>query len=192
MPYTTSSSDFYSLLQIPRDASPNDIKIAYHRTLLRLHPDKQPRPRHDAVIAAHSKTTDQASVDVALLKEACRTLLDAGSRAAYDGSLRREVHAQSYGPRPAHVVSLEEFTTVIETAGAGSGTGMDADADADAAQEWWYRCRCGGTYRITQDDLENGTHLVGCESCSEVIWVGYEEAPVTENEEERGDTRIER
>ncbi|KAI9455728.1 hypothetical protein HD554DRAFT_2147454 [Boletus coccyginus] len=145
MLYTTRSpSDFYTLLQIFPDASPNDIKLAYHRTLLRLHPDKQSRPRHHGVVvnATADPPPEEESVDVALLKDAYRTLSDVGLRAAYDGS----------------------------------GT-------ANAAQEWWHRCRCGGTYRITQGDLENGTHLVGCDSCSEVIWVGYEEAPVTEDEE---------
>ena len=179
------SSDFYSLLQIPRDASPNDIKIAYHRTLLRLHPDKQFRLRTQRDIALLDTTADSSrsppdeSVDVALLKDAYRTLSDADLRAAYDGSLRRETHARSRGPRPAQVVSLEEFTTIEtdETGSSGIGT------EADVAQEWWHRCRCGGTYRITQDDLENGMHLIGCESCSEVIWVGYEEVPVMEDEE---------
>jgi diphthamide biosynthesis protein 4 len=174
------SSDFYSLLRIPRDASPNDIKIAYHRTLLRLHPDKQSRPRtHRDIVLLD--TPPKESVDVALLKEAYRTLSDVGLRAAYDASSRREEHTRSRGPRPAQVVSLEEFTTIepVETGSSGTGTGMEADA----AQEWWHRCRCGGAYRITQNDLENGMHLVGCESCSEVIWVGYEEVPVTEDEE---------
>lgn len=174
---TRSPSDFYTLLQIFPDASPNDIKLAYHRTLLRLHPDKQSRPRHHGVVvnATADPPPDEESVDVALLKDAYRTLSDVGLRAAYDGALRRKEHARTGGPRPAQVVSLEEFNT-METVETGSGT-------ANAAQEWWHRCRCGGTYRITQDDLENGTHLVGCESCSEVIWVGYEEAPVTEDEE---------
>ncbi|KAN0100182.1 DnaJ domain containing protein [Tylopilus felleus] len=182
MLYTTLSPDFYTLLHIPRDASPNDIKIAYHRTLLRLHPDKrsqsQSRPRHhDSNITAANvdpPPPEEAPVDMALVKEAYRTLSDAGLRAAYDSSLRREERARSYGPRPAQVVSFEEFTAVHETTEVGSpGRGP---AEAEEAQEWWHGCRCGGTYRITQDDLENGTHLVGCESCSEVIWVGYEEA----------------
>ncbi|KAI9569494.1 hypothetical protein HD554DRAFT_2020281, partial [Boletus coccyginus] len=137
-------SDFYTLLQIPPDASPNDIK---HRTLLRLHPDKQSRPRHHGVVVVNA--TADPSLEEGLV----------------DVALRRKEHARSSGPRPAQVVSLEEFTT-MET-------------------EWWHRCRCGGTYLIMHGDLENGTHLVGCENCSEVIWVGYEEAPVTEDEEEQ-------
>lgn len=198
MLYTTPPSDFYTLFQIPRNASPSDIKFAYHRTLLRLHPDKlqqsRPTPHHSALVAVNAANsictdpppTEAASVDVALLKEAYRTLSDVGLRAVYDGSLRREEHARSRGPRPAQVVSLEEFTPIEteteaeETGGSGTGTPVEGDA---AQASWWYGCRCGGTYRITQDDLESGTHLVGCESCSEVIWVGYEEAEDEDEEE---------
>ncbi|KAG6380732.1 hypothetical protein JVT61DRAFT_5112 [Boletus reticuloceps] len=174
------SSNFYNLLQIPRDASLKDIKAAYHRTLLRLHPDKQTQARHH-----HHAPPEEAFgfVDVALLKEAYRTLSDAGLRAVYDRSLRREEHARSCGPRPAQVVSLEEFTALTETREFGAGSSAEVEADADAVREWGHRCRCGGMYRITQDDLENGAHLVGCESCSEVIWVGYEEAPAMGDEE---------
>lgn len=200
MLYTTSS-DFYTLLQIPRCAPPSDIKIAYHRTLLRLHPDKQSRPRNHSSIAPAVSDVDtpadptrnrprpllspppeEASVDMALLKEAYKTLSDVGLRAAYDGLLRREEsrHVLSCGSRPAQVVSLEEFTAVETVTEIGSGAEMGAEVDS--TQEWRYRCRCGGMYRITQDDLENGTHLVGCESCSEVIWVGYEEAVISEDE----------
>ncbi|KAF8844125.1 hypothetical protein BDN67DRAFT_890631, partial [Paxillus ammoniavirescens] len=153
---------FYSLLCIPRDAPSADIKIAYHRILLLLHPDKQFQPRV-GTCGDHSRPGD---VDIALLKEAYTTLSDPSSRAAYDSLLRLEANAKSRGPRPAQVVSLEEFTPE-----AVRGEGED---EATTGQEWHYGCRCGGTYRITDDDMENGKHLVGCESCSEVIWVGYE------------------
>lgn len=178
--FCTPLSDFYSLLQVPRDASLHDIKIAYHHTLLRLHPDKQPRlrtrPNIDSALDTATLTPnpvrhpEEGSVDMAVLKEAYRTLSDVGLRTAYDGSLRREEHARSRGPRPAQVVSLEEFTA----------TEMGTETETGTAQEWRYGCRCGGMYRITEADLENGTHLVGCESCSEVIWVGYEEAMTEE------------
>ncbi|KAF9245630.1 hypothetical protein BU15DRAFT_40930, partial [Melanogaster broomeanus] len=151
---------FYSLLRIPRDVPSGDIKIAYHRILLLLHPDKQTQ-RTDAAL----DRTPTRDVDVALLKEAYTTLSDPSSRAAYDNLLRREANANSRGPRPAQVVSLEEFQLQAER-----GRGENEEL------EWHYCCRCGGTYRITEDDMESGKHLVGCESCSEVIWVGYEVA----------------
>lgn len=187
----TPLSDFYSLLQIPRDASLNDIKVAYHHTLLRLHPDKQARSRAhpgvgvtlDAVTPTQSRRSPprEETGDMALLKEAYRTLSNMDSRAAYDVLLRREERAQLNGPRPAQIISLEEFTTI--EADMGKGIGTVTVTETGAAQEWQYRCRCGGTYRITEDDLENGTHLVGCENCSEVIWVGYMEAVITDEEE---------
>ncbi|KAH0837891.1 hypothetical protein J3R83DRAFT_6121 [Lanmaoa asiatica] len=127
---------------------------------------------------------------MALLKEAYRTLSDVGLRAVYDESLLRQEkeheheHARSRGPRPAQVVSLEEFTAVEAlVTGAETETGLGTEASDAVWQEWLYRCRCGGMYHITEGDLQSGTHLVGCESCSEVIWVGYEEVVVLEDED---------
>lgn len=39
---------------------------------------------------------------------------------------------------------------------------------------WVYPCRCGGQYVVTEQMLDAGQHLVGCASCSEVVWAGYE------------------
>lgn len=89
------------------------------------------------------------------------------------------------GSRPAQVVSLEEFQEFqefqSETAGEVSSKMEDDGVSVDDHNQWegraiyTYPCRCGGMYKLTTDDLESGHHLVGCESCSEVIWVGYEE-----------------
>lgn len=62
------------------------------------------------------------------------------------------------GPRPAQVISLEEF---------------EERGDAEDGL-WVYPCRCGGQYVVTEQMLDAGQHLVGCASCSEVVWVGYE------------------
>lgn len=67
----------------------------------------------------------------------------------------------STGPRPAQVISLEEFKEVPDNVSEDEGV-------------WQYQCRCGGMYRITSSDMDKGHHLVGCDSCSEVVWVGYE------------------
>ncbi|KAH7886267.1 hypothetical protein F5I97DRAFT_1241567 [Phlebopus sp. FC_14] len=156
IPCTFSPLDFYALLRIRRDASSSDIKIAYHQILFHSHPDKQSRS------ARHPES--QSSADIALLKEAYKTLVDPSSRAAYDKLLRRQDES-SQSPRPAQIVSLEDFVVHPD---CGDEDGFE--------QEWYYACRCGGTYRITENDLESGRHLVGCESCSEVIWVGYQVA----------------
>jgi diphthamide biosynthesis protein 4 len=136
-------TDYYALLGITRSASPNTIKAAYHRALLRLHPDKQ-RPSGD--------DDPSSSANIGLVQDAYLTLSTTTQRAAYDAQFELIRKA----PRPAQVVSLEDFDC------------------SDADVEWSLACRCGGMYRVTEDDLERGRHLVGCESCSEVVWVGYE------------------
>jgi diphthamide biosynthesis protein 4 len=144
-------TDYYSLLRITRSASPNTIKAAYHRALLHAHPDK-----------IRQRTDDSPQpADVGLLHDAFVTLSSATLRSAYDaqgmGSCRTD-------PRPSQVVSLERF----ERSGP-------EDPYGDAISTCWtFPCRCGGKYEVTEDHLERGLHLVGCGSCSEVIWVGYE------------------
>ena len=139
--------DFYQLLAVPKDASVADIKAAYHRALLQAHPDKQPR-----------RSPSRVDVDIAMLQKAYQTLSDSQLRAAYDLELKQR--SQSLGPRPAEIVSLEDFE--------------DESTAEDEEGPWRYRCRCGGWYRITTALMDKGEHLVSCNSCSEVVWVGYE------------------
>ncbi|KAF8167567.1 hypothetical protein B0H34DRAFT_646716, partial [Crassisporium funariophilum] len=137
---------FYQLLSVRKDASVGEIKAAYHRALLRFHPDKR-----DA-----STAPDQ--VDIDLLKEAYTVLSNPELRHAYNAKTERSTYLSA--PRPAQVVSLEDFD---EEVGQGENDGP-----------WRYPCRCGGSYRISVDLMEKGEHLIACNSCSEVVWVGYE------------------
>jgi len=82
------------------------------------------------------------------------TLSTPNLRAEYDSL--RSVTSKS-APRPAQIVSLDDFE------------------ESGSDDTWRYICRCGGMYRITSREMEEGHHLVGCSSCSEVIWVGYEQ-----------------
>ncbi|KAF8240905.1 DnaJ-domain-containing protein [Tricholoma matsutake] len=140
------SLDFYQILSVSRDASAADIKIAYHRALLLFHPDK------NGVRSADSRTP--SSISISQIKEAYIVLSTPSLRAEYNSS--RHI-ASTSGPRPAQLISLDDF---------------EESVDRDM---WRYRCRCGGVYSITTSDMEEGHHLVRCNSCSEVIWVGYEQ-----------------
>lgn len=139
--------DFYAVLAVSPSAPDAAIKHAYHHALLQHHPDKR-RP-HTSIL----------HIDIGLLKQAYETLASPASRAAYDAARQQQTAAQQAGPRPAQVVSLEDW--------------VEAEGD-DGHTRWIYACRCGGQYLITVADMEAGQHLVGCNSCSEVVWAGYE------------------
>lgn len=112
---------------------------------------------HRTLLQSHpDKNSNQHSsqpIDIALIKEAYATLSNPQLRAKYD--TQRSYSAAL--PRPAQVVSLEHFKEELEV-----------------EDVWRYACRCGGFYRITATLMEQGEHLIACNSCSEAIWVGYE------------------
>lgn len=126
------------MLEVSPTSSYAQIKVAYRRALLKFHPDK-------------SKVGNP--IDIAKLKDAYNILSSPSLRAEYD---QRRRDRASTGPRPAQLISLEDF---------------------DEAEEgvWYHTCRCGGAgYVIKEEHMEAGTHLIACDSCSEVVWVGYE------------------
>jgi diphthamide biosynthesis protein 4 len=147
--------DYYALLAVTRAATCTDIKRAYRRALLRSHPDKR---RADGECGEEAEM-----VPVALLKEAYETLSETEARARYDSALSGSRgggggrgNGKKSTPRPAQIISLDEFA-FEENSG------------------WWtHLCRCGGAYKIGNEELDQGVHLVGCGSCSECVWVGYE------------------
>lgn len=144
---TSHTLDCYKLLGVERNASQEEIKRAYHRALLTSHPDKR------AAAAGGPHDADERP-PIALLKEAYATLSQPELRAQHDADLA----AAKAGPRPAAVLSLDDLQ---EGEDAWEGT-------------WRWTCRCGGIFRISEAQMEEGQHLIGCSSCSEVIWVGYE------------------
>ncbi|TFK68240.1 hypothetical protein BDN72DRAFT_769613, partial [Pluteus cervinus] len=142
---------YYQLLAIPRDASTEDIKIAYHRSLLQFHPDKQ----------AGRNANASSSIDITSIKEAYTTLTTPDLRKRYDLSQQLR-DTPPVCSRPAQIISLEDFKEVQPVDGS------------DEISEWHHPCRCGGQYVITVLQMESGQHLVGCTSCSEMVWVGFQ------------------
>ncbi|TFK26732.1 DnaJ-domain-containing protein [Coprinopsis marcescibilis] len=151
-PDAWGSTNYYDVLSTQCESSDGEIKAAYHRALLRHHPDKQ--QNRDMAIKKAEKT-----VEISLIQEAFTVLSDAKRRLRHDAELKKR--STTHAPRPAQVVSLEEWTSI------GSG-------DEEEEGPWRYPCRCGGQYRLTVDMMEADDHLIGCDSCSEVVWAGYE------------------
>jgi len=144
--------DLYRILEIQEDASQDEIKRAYHRALLRHHPDKK---RTDDSVLSPVPTVDA-------LREAFRILSNPSSRQSYDQRPKSTTHSVNQmpvmGSRPANVVSLDDCQEVVQ----------------GASLTWTYSCRCGGLFAISEQLLEEDVHLVGCDSCSEALWIGYE------------------
>lgn len=142
--------DYYLVLGIQRTSTDQEIKHAYHRKLLSLHPDKVPVGRDTA-----QRPQD---FDAALLKEAYQVLSSPHLRQQHDELLvSKQPDRTPSGQRPAQVVSLEDF-----------------DESPSREGEWIFECRCGSSYRITEAQMEDDVHLIGCDGCSETVWVGYE------------------
>lgn len=135
------------------------LKRAYHRALLKHHPDKsaaRPRPPSEAGRAeGRGFSVDEVS-------EAFAVLSDAGRRADYDTALRLAASEDGQGRLP-------RFQTGIEN------VDLD-DLEYDEASETWSRgCRCGNEhgYSVGEADLEEasdyGELMVGCADCS--LWL---------------------
>lgn len=137
------------------DASARDdpsalIKRAYHRALLRNHPDK-------------TKTASSSKAPVYSIDQISRAFVVLSSpaqRAAYDASLRR-----AHAARPA----ATRFQTGVEN------VDLD-DLPFDDAQARWHRsCRCGNPrgYAFDEADLmdaaDDGLLMVACQDCS--LWL---------------------
>ncbi|KAH7329303.1 Diphthamide biosynthesis protein 4 [Stachybotrys elegans] len=141
------------------------VKQAYHRTLLRNHPDKA-----SSSVALY--TVDQISL-------AFTVLSSPRQRAAYDAILRL-----SRDPQPAN--SQSDFQTGMDD------FDLD-DLDFDEASQSWYRpCRCGNPrgFQIDVEDLElageGGEVVVGCQDCSLWVRVHFAVAGNTDSESPAG------
>jgi curved DNA-binding protein len=62
--------DYYAILGVPRNATPEEIKEAYRRLAKEYHPDKNPSP--------------EAEERFKLINEAYQVLSDPAKRAEYD------------------------------------------------------------------------------------------------------------
>jgi len=131
--------------------SQQELKTAYHRALLKHHPDR---------VAGGTPLPSRSTVTVDEITQAYKTLSDPDSRADYDRFL-----AQSTAGKP----SARVHHTGLET------VDLDSLAFDEQAQIWSRSCRCGDCkgFVVTESELENhvedGELMVGCKGCS--LWL---------------------
>ncbi|KAJ5095939.1 hypothetical protein NUU61_005295 [Penicillium alfredii] len=186
---TASNTDYYEILSLPFTGSTatvlskQQIKLAYHKALLKHHPDKAGAVAQDAglkgVPAANGifsrsddDTARRRSYTIDEITTAYKTLSDPLLRAEYDRSLRLDRSKAAEREKAGDV-----FHTGLEIVDLED---LACDEDGGAGDEHggacWYRgCRCGDErgFLVTEGDLEreaeHGEIVIGCRGCS--LWL---------------------
>jgi diphthamide biosynthesis protein 4 len=155
---------YYKILGLSRPTSSTlskqDVRAAYHRTLLRYHPDK-------AIASLSTERTiprqDEESYTVDQITQAYHTLSSPLTRAVYDQQL-------DSSPRGKKVKWTEE--TLHNGVEVHDLEDLVYDEDINV---WSSGCRCGDShgYVLTEPELERETSegeiYVACKGCS--LWV---------------------
>ena len=95
-----AKSDFYKLLDLPRNASEADLKKAYRRLAMKYHPDRNPGDK-----AAEDKFKEA--------KEAYEVLSDASRRAIYDQHGHAGIEASRQGSGGGGFSGAEQFSDIF-------------------------------------------------------------------------------
>lgn len=181
----------YEVLALPQslldDTKPDQIPVlikqAYHRALLRHHPDKAPQShaQHSTPIATTHHHHNQPTYTIDQITTAHTTLSNPALRAKYDAQLRLSTENSRFGAG-AGSSSSAAFQTGVET--------VDLDDLACDDGGWYRSCRCGNDrgFAFGEDDLEEagdlGELLVGCADCS--LWLRVCFAVVVDEEDDDG------
>ncbi|EYE92254.1 uncharacterized protein EURHEDRAFT_380343 [Aspergillus ruber CBS 135680] len=162
--------DYYTILNIPFTSSATlttqQLKLAYHRALLRHHPDKTNTKEADLASTPdhHDEpTTNTYTIDQ--ITTAYKTLSSPTLRTEYDRALRLD---------RAKTVDREKNGTVFHTGleVVDLEDLVEDDNDNNGEGVWYRGCRCGDErgFMITEGDLEReiegGEVVVGCRGCS--------------------------
>lgn len=177
---TMTEPTHYEVLAIPKsliedsskDQIPKIIKQAYHRALLRHHPDKTNKP-HRTGPATTTTTSISPAPTVDQITRAYTTLSHLGERTAYDRHLALTRNPTTTTSAGGSRDASATFQTGIETVDLDD---LDYTEDAALATTRWHRgCRCGNEegFAFGEDDLEEagdlGELVVGCQDCS--LWL---------------------
>ncbi|PWY85978.1 hypothetical protein BO70DRAFT_254086, partial [Aspergillus heteromorphus CBS 117.55] len=167
--YTILSLPFTSSTSIATSLSKQQLKAAYHKALLKHHPDKTPSATPNDPDLPPSL---QRPYTIDEITTAYKTLSDPSLRTEYDRSLRLDRARVAEREKTGTVFHTGLEVVDLEDLEFEEGGGAQADGDGD----YWYRgCRCGDEkgFLVTEEDLEreaeHGEVVVGCRGCS--LWM---------------------
>jgi len=146
--------DLYQVLKVPSDCNQDEIKKAYFRRSLELHPDK----------ATDSSRANELKIKFQILSEVYKILSDTKSREKYDSqfifSRNRSINTNS---------TIYEIIPLREC--------------AELEDSYCYDCRCSGQFNLSKqciDDVRDNSierrlpdqelsFIVDCDTCSNSI-----------------------
>ncbi|OKL56542.1 Diphthamide biosynthesis protein 4 [Talaromyces atroroseus] len=192
-----TNKNYYQILNIPFSnnnsptvVSKQQLKNAYHKALLKYHPDKAGTATAKAAPVSSSSSRTNAVYTVDDITDAYKVLSDPVLRAEYDREwiLRRSGNDDKDAGEVAFHTGLE----VVDLEDMGY-----QDDGHEGSSSYWYRgCRCGDEkgFIVTEDELEteaqHGEILVGCRGCSLWMKVLFAVAGEEEEEEEEEEAEI--
>ncbi|KAJ5129874.1 uncharacterized protein N7515_005913 [Penicillium bovifimosum] len=185
MTRTACSVDFYEILSLPFTGSSStvlskqQIKLSYHKALLKHHPDKAGAVARETGLngpttststpnsfLARSDDTSRQPYTIDQITTAYKTLSDPVLRAEYDRSLRLD---------RLKVAEREKTGDVFHTGLEVVDLEDLACEEAEAGDCWYRGCRCGDErgFLVNEEDLEreaeHGEIIIGCRGCS--LWL---------------------
>lgn len=183
----TALVSHYEVLSLPQslldeskdDQIPTVVKQAYHRALLRHHPDKAPLKPSSS--SSPSTTTASPAYTIDQITTAYTTLSQPSPRATYNAYLRT---------LPTNTTSStpSTFQTGIETLDLDDLASEESASPPTTTTTWFKPCRCGNErgFVFGEADLEEagdlGELIVGCQDCS--LWLRVCFAVVEEEEDD--------
>ncbi|PLW23019.1 hypothetical protein PCASD_14085 [Puccinia coronata f. sp. avenae] len=168
-----TEANYYELLQVSKDATASEIRIAYLRLIKLHHPDKLEQSSHHPSLTPKPRHTQTTISDHRLAQElihAYATLVDPISRKEYDLTRLNsgpENHRTSSSKSNIKIVSqvldLSEFTQLEAE-----------EPDENQGERFIFPCRCGGNFLINEVQMEADINIIGCDGCSLNVKVEYQ------------------
>ncbi len=141
--------NLYEILGCSPSATADEIRDAYQKQILRLHPDKLQQYEADMTDCEREEKLHQYHA----ANRAWKVLGDANCRKEFDASWKQRTLAQLWPVQDD--VEFEDF-----------------DFDVDSSS-YSHACRCGGEYRLTESDATFRVDYVCCAFCSLCVKVVY-------------------
>ncbi|KAA8648929.1 diphthamide biosynthesis protein 4 [Aspergillus tanneri] len=181
--------DHYEILNLPFTGTPTalskqQLKIAYHKALLKHHPDKASMVAKDAHIQVTRPSSPSSTFDsshasgriytIDEITAAYKTLSDPRLRAEYDRCLRLDRSKISECESTGTVFHTGLEVVDLEDLVFDDGDNAAKEEGQMSGAIWYRGCRCGDErgFQVTEDDLaresEHGDIVIGCRGCS--LW----------------------